>query len=79
MFDEQGLEYLIFNQTFFRKLTSQGFLRCQTPTPTVRLKVKGCRVKNGGCRIESDKTLGVGLKEQSGGCRTQSEEERVWA
>ena len=42
----------------------EGFLRCQTPVSTVRLKVEGCRVKNGwgvvgwrvknrGCRIES--------------------------
>ena len=42
----------------------EGFLRCQTPASTVRLKVEGRRVKNGwgvvgwrvknrGCRIES--------------------------
>ena len=30
------------------------FLRCQTPTSTVRLKVEGCRVKNVGCRIKSE-------------------------
>jgi hypothetical protein len=32
----------------------EGFLRCQTPTSTVRLKVEGCRVKNGGCMIKSE-------------------------
>ena len=32
----------------------EGFLRCQTPTATVRLKVEGCRAKNGGCRIKSE-------------------------
>jgi hypothetical protein len=31
----------------------EGFLRCQTPTSAVRLKVEGCRVKNGGWRIKS--------------------------
>ena len=35
--------------------------------------------KSGGCRIESEKSLGVGLKLQSIGCRTESEEEWVWA
>ena len=39
---------------FFRGNQQEGFLRCQTPTSTVRLKVEGCRVKNGGCRIESE-------------------------
>ena len=28
----------------------EGFLLCQTPTSTERIKVEGCRVKNGGCR-----------------------------
>ena len=32
----------------------EGFLRCQTPTSTVRLKVEGCKVKNGECRIKSE-------------------------
>ena len=32
----------------------EGFLRYQTPTYTVRLKVEEYRVKNGGCRIESE-------------------------
>ena len=32
----------------------EGFLRCQTPTSTVRLKVEGCRVKNGRSRIKSE-------------------------
>ena len=31
----------------------------QTPTLTVRLKVEGCRVKNGECRIKSEE-LSVG-------------------
>jgi hypothetical protein len=30
----------------------KGFVRCQTTTSTVRLK--GYRVKNGRCRIESE-------------------------
>ena len=43
-------------------------------------------MKNGGCRIESEKTLGVGLKVQSRGeglkvkkrgCGLESEEQRV--
>ena len=41
----------------FRKLLEirqEGFLRCQTSTSTVRRKVEGCRVKNGGCRIKSE-------------------------
>ena len=32
----------------------EGFLRCQTLTSTIRLKVEECLVKNGGCRIESE-------------------------
>ena len=32
----------------------EGFLGCQTPTSTVRLKVDENRVNNGGCRIESE-------------------------
>ena len=32
----------------------EGFLRCQTQTSTIRLKVEGCRVTSGGCRIESE-------------------------
>ena len=31
-----------------KKERQEGFLPCQTPTYTVRLKVEGCRVKNGG-------------------------------
>ena len=44
----------------------EGFLRCQTPTSTVRLKVEGRRVKNGGCRIKS-KELRVGRQGWRGG------------
>ena len=33
-----------------------GCLSCQTPTSTVRQHVEGCRVKNGGCRIDRLKT-----------------------
>ena len=36
------------------KKKQEGFLRCQTPTSTVRLKVEGCRVNNGGCKIKSE-------------------------
>ena len=32
----------------------ERFLQCQTPTSTVRVKVKGFRMKNGGCRIKSE-------------------------
>ena len=32
----------------------EGFLRCQTPTSTVKLKVEGRRVENGGCMIGSE-------------------------
>ena len=35
-------------------MKQEGFLRCQTPTSTVRLKVEGCRVNNGGCKIKSE-------------------------
>ena len=35
-------------------MEQEGFLRCQTPNSTVRLKVEGCRVKNVGCWIESE-------------------------
>ena len=35
-------------------LKQEGFLRCQTQTSTVRLKVEGCSEKNGGCRIKSE-------------------------
>ena len=31
----------------------EGFLPCQTPTSTVRLKVEGCRVKNVRVEIKS--------------------------
>ena len=34
--------------------TQEGLLPCQTPTFIERLKVEGCRVKHGGCRIESE-------------------------
>jgi hypothetical protein len=33
----------------------KGFLRCQTLTCAVRPKVEGCRVKNEGCGIDSEK------------------------
>ena len=42
----------------------EGFLRCQTPTSTVRLNVEEYRVKNGGYRLESEK----------GGCWIKSKE-----
>ena len=32
----------------------EGFLRCQTPTFTARLKVEGCRVKNSGYKNKSE-------------------------
>ena len=32
----------------------EGFLRCQTPTSTVRLKVEGCRLNYGWCKIKSE-------------------------
>ena len=41
-------------QTYEQMKEQEGFLRCQTPTSTARLKVKGCRAKNGGCRIKSE-------------------------
>ena len=34
-----------------KKIIQEGFLLCQTPTSTLRLKVEGFRVKNVGCRI----------------------------
>ena len=45
----------------------EGFLRCQIPTSTVRRKVEGCRVKNGG----------VDFRVKNGGCKIKSEELRV--
>ena len=36
------------------KIKQVGFLRCQTPKSTVRLKGEGNRVKNGGCEIKSE-------------------------
>ena len=36
------------------KIKQEGFLQCQTPTSTVRLKVEECGVKNGGCGIKSE-------------------------
>ena len=36
------------------EVRQEGFLRCQTPTSTVKLKAEGCRVKNGECRIKSE-------------------------
>ena len=35
-------------------IKQEGFLRCQTPTSTVRMKVEGCGVNNGGCKIKSE-------------------------
>ena len=36
-------------------IEQEGFLRCQTLTSsTIRRKVEGCLLKNGGCRIESE-------------------------
>ena len=37
-----------------KRKRQEGFLRCQTPSSAVRLKVEECRVKNGGCWIESE-------------------------
>ena len=34
-----------------KEIKQKGFLWCQTPTSTVGLKLEGCRVNNGGCRI----------------------------
>ena len=60
----RGVRKLLFAQFEFWEVNlgcvniytyeQEGFLRCQTPTSTLRLKVEGCRVKNGGCRIESE-------------------------
>ena len=36
------------------QLNKKGFLPCQTPTSTVKLKVEYYRVKNGGCRIKGE-------------------------
>ena len=38
-------------------IKQEGFLRCQTPSSTVGLKVEGCRVKNEGYRIESEEQM----------------------
>jgi hypothetical protein len=55
-----NLEFLFWVQRFFDEVKQEGFLGCQTPTSTVRLKVEGCRVReavgirvrNGGFRIK---------------------------
>jgi hypothetical protein len=36
----------------------EGFLRFQTPTSTVRLKIEGFRVKNNQHQIESEELMG---------------------
>ena len=52
--------FIFFNKNVQEKRKQEGFLPCQTPTPTVRLKVEGymegigLRVKNGGCKIKSE-------------------------
>ena len=53
--------YFYYTLKFTLDLTSaeivgkqEGFLPCQTPTYTIRLKVEGCSVKNGGCGIKSE-------------------------
>ena len=62
----------------YQKMSEQeGFLRYQTPTYTVRLKVEEYRVKNGGCRIESEELEGVGLRVNNGGWKFKREERRV--
>ena len=43
----------------------------------MRLKIEEYRVKNGGCRIESEELEGVGLRVKKGGCKFQREERRV--
>ena len=55
---QDDLSYCIglHHWTLAQELEEQeGFLPCQTLTSTVRLKVERCRVKNGGCRIKSEK------------------------
>ena len=44
-----------YTRTNKNEKEQEGFLRCQTPTSAVRLEVEGCRVKNVGWRIESEK------------------------
>ena len=39
------------------QIRQEGFLWCQTPTPTVRMTFEGCRVKYGGCRIKNEGKL----------------------
>ena len=47
--------FIKINKSFFTKIVmkQEGFLRCQTTTSTVKQKVEGCRLDNGGCRIMS--------------------------
>ena len=45
----------------------EGFLWCQTPTSNVRLKVEGCRGKNGRYRIESEMLMSVLCEKSNGG------------
>ena len=56
-----------YNFDLTPKRKQEGFLRCQTPTSTVRLKVEGCRVKN----------RGEGLRVKNRWCRIGSEEWRL--
>ena len=47
--------------TLPKKLHKQeGFLPCQTPTSTLRLKVGGCSVKNWGSKNKSEE-LAIGV------------------
>ena len=45
------------------EIKQESFLPCQTPTSTLYtiLKVEGCRVKNGGHRIESESWVEISL------------------
>ena len=49
-------------------------VRCQTTTSNVRLKVEGCRGKNGLCRIDSEeqRVKDSGLRVKNGGFEIKS-------
>ena len=60
-----------------KKRKQEVFLRCQTPTSTVWLKVEEYMVKNGGCRIESEELEGLRFRVKNGGCKFEMEDRRV--
>ena len=70
-FKVQESRVFLFFKFEAKQQRQEGLLRCQTPTSSVRLKVEGCRVKNGECRIKS-KTDGVGLRVKNGGYKIKS-------